>query len=78
MKAGNRPVSIVLGVVGVVAVIVGILYFAVTNLPGFLTAGSHVHGAGHHLLRGAVALVVGLVLLFLAWWVTRRKPSTTV
>jgi hypothetical protein len=74
--SAKRPLVIILGVLGVLAVILGVVYFAVTNLPHFLTAGSHVHAAsGHHLIRGAVALVVGLVLVGAAWWFSRSKKT---
>jgi hypothetical protein len=74
--SAKRPLVIILGVLGVLAVILGIVYFAVTNLPHFLTAGSHVHASsGHHLIRGAVALVVGLVLVGAAWWFSRSKKT---
>jgi len=49
-----------------------------TGLPGFRTAGSHVKSAsGHHIIRGAVALVVGVVLVGAAWWVSRTKKEAS-
>jgi hypothetical protein len=74
--SAKRPLAIVLGVIGVLAVILGVLFMAVTGLPHFLIAGSHVHGSsGHHIFRGLVAIVVGLILVGGAWWVS--KPKTT-
>ena len=74
--SAKRPLVIVLGVLGVLAVVLGIVFMAVTNLPHFLTAGSHVHSAsGHHIIRGAVALVVGVVLVGAAWWFSRSKKT---
>ena len=61
---------IVLAVIGVVALIVGILYFVGAS-PAFLNVGSHVKSGGH-LARGAVGVVVGLVLLGLAWFANKR------
>ncbi len=73
-KSGNRTLAIVLAVIGVIALIVGLLYLVDGNsLPSFLTAGSHVK-KGNHLARGAVALVIGIVLLAGAWF-TGRKPK---
>ena len=58
-STSKKPLVIILAVIGVLAIIVGILYMvAGTSLPSFLTAGSHVH-KGNHLARGGVALVVG-------------------
>jgi hypothetical protein len=59
-------IAIVLAVVGVLALIVGIIYAAVPihSLPGFLP-GSHP-GYGTYHKRGAVALVVGVILLAVA------------
>lgn len=61
----RKPLVIVLAVVGVVAIIVGILWFA-GAAPSFLNVGSHVKHGGH-LIRGAVAAVVGIGLLVFAW-----------
>jgi hypothetical protein len=63
--SNKKPVVIVLAVVGVVALIVGILWF-VGAAPSFLNVGSHVKSGGH-LFRGGVAAVIGLGLLVFAW-----------
>lgn len=72
-STSKKPLVIVLAVIGVVAIIVGILYFiGGSAAPSFLTAGSHVkHGS--HLARGGVALVVGLACLIGSWFSTRSK-----
>jgi uncharacterized membrane protein YidH (DUF202 family) len=62
---GRKPLVIALGVIGVVAIVVGILWF-VGAAPSFLNVGSHVKHGGH-LFRGGVAAVVGLGLLVFAW-----------
>jgi len=65
-SSGNKkPVVIALAVVGVIALIVGILWF-VGAAPSFLNVGSHVKHGGH-LFRGGVAAVIGLGLLVFAW-----------
>jgi uncharacterized membrane protein YidH (DUF202 family) len=74
-SGGSRTMVIVLAVIGILAIIVGVLYMAAGNsLPAFMTAGSHVH-KGNHLARGAVALVVGIALLIGAWFTARKNSS---
>jgi hypothetical protein len=75
-SSGSRTTVIVLAVIGILAIIVGVLYMADGNsLPSFMTAGSHVH-KGNHLARGAVALVIGIALLIGAWFTARKNSST--
>jgi hypothetical protein len=72
-STSKKPLVIILAVIGVLAIIVGVLYMvAGTSLPSFLTAGSHVH-KGNHLARGGVALVVGLACLIGSWFSTKSK-----
>lgn len=54
-----------LAIIGVVALVVGILWFAGVS-PSVFNIGSHVK-SGSHVYRGAVAAVVGLGLLAFAW-----------
>ena len=59
----NRPLIIGIAAVGVIAIIVGILWFT-GAAPSFLNVGSHVHGSGKgHAFRGSAAVVVGLAAL---------------
>jgi hypothetical protein len=76
-SASKRPLVIILAVIGVLAIVIGVLYMVAGNsLPSFLTAGSHVHkGQGNHLARGGVALVVGLAALIGSWFSTKSKSS---
>jgi hypothetical protein len=72
-SASRKPLVIVLAVIGVLALIVGILYMVDgSSLPSFLTAGSHVH-KGNHLARGGVALLVGIAALIGSWFSARSK-----
>jgi uncharacterized membrane protein HdeD (DUF308 family) len=74
-SASKKPLVVILAVIGVLAIVVGVLYMvAGTSLPSFLTAGSHVH-KGNHLARGGVALVVGLAALIGSWFSTKSKSS---
>jgi hypothetical protein len=74
-SSSKKPLIIVLAVIGVIAIILGILYMvAGSSLPSFLTSGSHVH-KGNHLARGGVALVVGIAAFIGAWFSTKSKSK---
>ncbi len=65
-----RPpvLAVVLAVIGIIALVLGILYLADgSSLPGFLIAGSSEVGHGHHVLRGIAGLVVAAVVLPFGW-----------
>jgi hypothetical protein len=66
----KRSLTIILAIVAVIAIILGILWFA-GAAPSFLDSGSHVTSGGH-VYRGAAAIVVGLVLFGAAWF-SRKK-----
>jgi hypothetical protein len=73
--SARKPLVIILAVIGVLAIIVGVLYMvAGDSLPSFLNAGTHVH-KGNHLARGGVALVVGLACLIGSWFSTKSKSN---
>ena len=75
-STSKKPLVIILAVIGVLAIIVGVLYMVAGNsLPSFLTAGSHVH-KGNHLARGGVALVLGVACLIGAWFSSKTKSSS--
>ncbi len=70
--SGSKQLVVILAVIGVLAIIVGVLYIvAGSSLPSFMTAGSHVH-KGNHLARGSVAGVIGILALVGAWIMKRR------
>jgi uncharacterized membrane protein HdeD (DUF308 family) len=74
-STSRKPLVIVLAVIGVLAIIVGVLYMVDgSSLPSFLTSGSHVH-KGNHLARGGVTLVVGLACLIGSWFSSKSKSS---
>ena len=74
-STSRKPLVIILAVIGIVAIILGILYFiGGSAIPHFLIAGSHVK-KGHHLARGGVALVVGIAALIGSWFATKSKSS---
>ncbi len=63
----SRLVVAVLAVLGILAVVVGIIYLVepIHSLPSFFP-GSAAHGQGHHHIRGYVAIAVGIILLIIA------------
>ena len=60
-------VRILLVVLGILAVVVGIIYLVepIHSLPSFFP-GHAAHPQGHHHIRGYIAIVVGVVLLIIA------------
>jgi len=73
VSAGSkRSLTIILAIVAVIAIILGVLWFA-GAAPSFLDSGSHVKASGGgHVYRGTAAIVVGLVLGGAAWF-SRKK-----
>jgi hypothetical protein len=59
-------VRVVLVVLGILAVVVGIVYLVepIHSLPSFFP-GHAPHGRGHHHIRGYLAIAVGIILLIL-------------
>jgi hypothetical protein len=70
--SGRKPIVLILAIIGVLAIIVGILWM-LGVAPGFLDVGSRVKDSGHHLIRGAVAIVVGLGLGVFAFIQNRKS-----
>jgi hypothetical protein len=73
----QRTLAAVIAVVGVLAVVVGIVYLTVQakSLPGIL---GQLHGmTGHRSKRGVAALVVGVVLLLAGGGLIAYKPRVT-
>ena len=60
-------VRVVLVVLGIVAVVVGIIYLVepIHSLPSFFP-GHALHGQGHRHIRAYIAIAVGVILLILA------------
>jgi len=73
----NRALALVLAVVGILAIVVAIIYFAepAKSLPSFIPG--HIAGnTVHRWKRGVAAAVIGVVLLILAFVASRprREP----
>lgn len=81
MSSGKMTGVIIVAVIGLVALVAGILYFAepAKSLPSFLgtiTAPAS-RAAAHRTLRGVVSLAVGVVLLVAAGIVGWRGKSAS-
>lgn len=63
----TRLVMVVLIVLGILAVVAGIIYLVepVHSLPSFFP-GSATHGRVHHHIRGYISIVAGIILLIIA------------
>jgi NADH:ubiquinone oxidoreductase subunit 5 (subunit L)/multisubunit Na+/H+ antiporter MnhA subunit len=63
----SRLVAVVLVVLGILAVVVGIIYLVepIHSLPSFFP-GHAAHGHGHHHIRGYIAIAAGIILLIIA------------
>ncbi len=69
---GRRALAVILAIIGVLAIIAGILYVTGTaNSLHFMVGSVH---KGHHQVRAAVSFVAGVVLLIGAW-LTGRSGS---
>ncbi|MGE5289565.1 MAG: hypothetical protein ACM3ML_20685 [Micromonosporaceae bacterium] len=77
---GRMSAVVVLVIIAVLAIVAGIMYFAepAKSLPSIL--GTITHPASranaHRTLRGAAALVVGVICLVAAWFVGTRGKSS--
>ena len=60
-------VRVVLVVLGILAVVAGIVYLVepIHSLPSFFP-GHAPHGQGHHHIRGYIAIAGGVILLIIA------------
>jgi hypothetical protein len=70
---GRRALAVILVIIGVLAIIAGILYLAgAANSLHFMVGSVH---KGHHLVRAAVSFVAGAALLAGAWLVARAGSN---
>lgn len=76
-QPNRRPAVLVLAIIGVLAIILGIVYLAVPagNLPSIF--GHTTPANGHHVVRMSAAFVLGIACLMAAWIVNRRSKSST-
>jgi uncharacterized membrane protein len=74
--------SAILVIVGILALVVAVIYLTVSihSLPGFIP-GKHIGVNGHYHKRGAIAAVIGVVLIAIGAVVGfrgRRQVTTPV
>ena len=75
-SSGRTATAIIAAVIALVFIVAGIIHIAVPagSLPGFM---GHVAGStGHHPLRAAGCLIVGVVFAVLAWFALKYKGKT--
>ena len=72
-STGRTVAAVILGVIALVFIVAGIVYIAVPaeSLPGFM--GHVAHSTGHHPLRAAGCLIVGVVFAIGAWFALKYK-----
>ena len=71
---GRRALAVILAIVGVLAIIAGILYLAgAANSLHFMVGSVH---KGHHLVRAAVWFLAGVAFLAGAWFVARAGSNS--
>ncbi len=70
----SQLLRVVLVVVGILAVVVGVIYLVepIHSLPSFFP-GHAPHGQGHHHIRGYIAIAVGIILLIIAAMTGRSR-----
>jgi amino acid permease len=74
MSGRARIAPLLVGAVGILILGIGIVYLTVAceNLPGIL--GPHPGDTSPRTPLGVVGVVLGLVVLSIAWMRTRRRP----
>lgn len=72
-SSGRTASAVVLGIIAIVFIVAGIIYLAVPagSLPSFM--GHVAHSTGHHPLRAAGSLIVGVVFAVGAWFALKYK-----
>ena len=72
-SSGRTVVAVIAGILSLAFIVAGIIYIAepAGSLPGFM---GHVAGStGHHPLRAAGCLIVGVVFAVGAWFALKYK-----
>lgn len=72
-SSGRTASAVVLAVIAVIFIVAGIIYLTMpaSSLPGFM--GHVAHSSGHHPLRAAGSLIVGVVFAVGAWFALKYK-----
>jgi hypothetical protein len=74
-SSGRWPLAVVLAIIGVLAIIAGILYKSGTANSLYFMVGGVRHG--HHHVRATVSFVAGVFLLIGAWVAARPGSRRT-
>ncbi len=74
-SANRGPLVIILAVIGILAIIAGILYISGAANSLHFMAGSVHHG--HHAIRAIVSFVVGIAFLIGAYIAKSRPPAAS-
>jgi len=65
--------ALILAILGLIAIVAGILYVAGSaNSLHFMVGSTH---KGHHEVRAAVSFVIGVALLLAAWFTNRASSG---
>jgi len=80
VRANNRLLVILAGLVGIALIVIAIVYWAepARSLPSFFP-GHEAGSSHHHIKHGIASLLVGLALLAFAWFQSgprRARPTT--
>ena len=72
-SSGRTASAVVLGVIALLFIVAGVIYLVTPagSLPGFM--GHVAHSTGHHPLRAAGSLIVGVVFAVGAWFALKYK-----
>jgi hypothetical protein len=74
-SSGRTILAVILGIIALVFIVVAIIYVAepAKSLPSFVP-GHIADSTGHHPLRAAGSLVIGIVFVVGAWFALAYKP----
>ena len=75
-SSGRTVLAVILGVIALLFIVVAIIYLAepAKSLPSVVPG--HINGStGHHPLRAAGSLIIGIVFAVGAWFALAYKPK---
>ncbi len=75
-SSGRTILAVILGIIALIFIVVAIIYLAepAKSLPSFIPG--HIKGSpGHHPLRAAGSLVIGIIFAVGAWFALAYKPK---
>ena len=77
-SAGRTVTAVILAIIAILFIIAGIIYLAepAKSLPSFIP-GRVAGSTGHHPLRAAGTLILGVIFFVGAWFAMRYQPTTS-